>query len=207
MHCLAKCRLLFLQWLPDIYAQLLSAGVSESPLSTQMPASLPDTGVLPGDEDLTLLMTRRATVDWVLRRATATEPRVEIRNGMRVTGLLARSGERPHVTGVRTSEGNLSADLVVDASGYRSPIDRWLTEISAHPTVTLRAECGVVYFSRQYRLRSGMKPPGPLSTRVVLGLDEFTVGLWGGDNGSMQVAVIPLAQDKRFKRLRYPGGL
>lgn len=201
---LAKCRQLFLQWLPDVYAQMLAAGVSESSLPTQMPPSLPDTGALPGDEDLTLLMTRRATVDWVLRRAVALEPRVEVRCGQRVDGLLARPGELPHVTGVRAAEGNISADLVVDATGYRSPIDRWLADIDAKPTRTLRAECGVTYFSRQYRLRSGIQPPGPPATRVVVGLNEFTVGIWGGDNGTMQVALIPLAQDRRFKRLRYP---
>ena len=201
---LARCRQLFLRWLPDIYAQMLAAGVSESPLSTQMPASLRDTCAMPGDEQLTLLMTRRATVDWVLRRAAATEPGVEIRSGVRVSGLLARPGKPPHVTGVQTTEGNVSADLVVDAAGYRSAIDHWLADIHAPPTWTLRAECGVTYFSRQYRLRSGANPPGPPTTRVVVGLNEFTVGIWGGDNGTMQVAVIPLAQDKRFSRLRYP---
>src|SRR3954452_4498333 len=56
---LAKCRQLFIQLLPDIYAQMLAAGVSESPLSTQMATSLPETSTLPGDEQLTLLMTRR----------------------------------------------------------------------------------------------------------------------------------------------------
>ena len=37
-------------------------------------------------------MTRRSTVDWVLQRAAAAEPRVEVRGGVKVTGLLAVAG-------------------------------------------------------------------------------------------------------------------
>ena len=35
-------------------------------------------------------------------------------------------------------------------------------------------------------------------------LDEFNAGIWGGDNGVMQLAVAPLAKDHRFKTLRHP---
>jgi len=38
------------------------------------------------------VMTRRSTVDWVLSRVAATEPRVEVRHGVKVTGLLAIAG-------------------------------------------------------------------------------------------------------------------
>jgi hypothetical protein len=37
----------------------------------------------------------------------------------------------------------------------------------------------------------------------VAGLDEFTAGIWGADNGVMQLAVSPLAKDHRFKTLRH----
>ena len=46
-----------------------------------MPDSLPDTAAWPGDERLTPMMTRRSTVDWVLQRAAAAEPRVTVRFG------------------------------------------------------------------------------------------------------------------------------
>src|SRR4030095_7392964 len=67
-----------------------------------------------------------------------------------------------------------------------------------------RAECGIAYFSRHYRIREGANPPAPRTSRRVLALDEFTIGIWGGDNGTMQLAVAPLAQDARFKTLRHP---
>jgi hypothetical protein len=105
------------------------------------------------------------------------------------------------VSGVRTDEGDIGADLVVDATGRRSPIDRWLAAIGARPTATWRAECGVAYFSRHYRLRPAAPLPGLLTTRIVAALDEFTVGIWGADNGAMQLAVLPLAGDHRFRVL------
>jgi 2-polyprenyl-6-methoxyphenol hydroxylase-like FAD-dependent oxidoreductase len=205
---MARCRQLLIERLPDVYAGLLAAGVAEAPLRTQMPDSLSDTAARPGDERLTPMMTRRSTVDWVLRRAAAAEPRVTVRSGVKVTGLLTaagRSGGRvPHVTGVRTDRGDLAADLVVDATGRRSPIDDWLTRAGARTTATWRAECGIAYFSRHYRVRPGAGLPALLVTRIVMALDEFLAGKWGGDNGAVQLVVAPLAADHRFRTARDP---
>jgi len=201
---MARCRELLRQRLPDVYAALLAAGVAEAPLATQMPASLADKAPRPGDERLTMLMTRRSTVDWVLRRIARAEPRVTLHGRCQVTGLVASPGQPPHVTGVRTDHGDITADVVADATGRRSPVDRWLREIRAKPTVTWQAECGVAYYSRHYRLRPGLKLPGPALLRTVVGLDEFTVGIWPADNNAMQLAVAPLAADRRFRTLKNP---
>ena len=200
---LATCRDLLRERLPDVYAGLLSAGVVEAPLASQFPPSLADRAPRPGDERLPLLMTRRATVDWVLGRVAAAEPGLDIRHGVQVAGLLAADGDPPRVRGVRTDHGDLTGDLVVDAAGRRSGVDGWLTAIGAGRTELRRAECGVAYFSRQYRLRPGPLP-APATTRVVAGLDEFTVGIWGGDNDSMQMVLAPLAADRRFTPARRP---
>src|SRR5262245_8724247 len=117
---MARCRELLRERLPDVYDGLLAAGVAEAPLPTQMPASLTDTAARPGDERLTALMTRRSTMDWVLRRALVAEPEVTLRCGVRVVGLRAAPGEPPRVTGVRTEQGDVGADLVIDATGRRS---------------------------------------------------------------------------------------
>jgi 2-polyprenyl-6-methoxyphenol hydroxylase-like FAD-dependent oxidoreductase len=98
----------------------------------------------------------------------------------------------------------VAADLVVDATGRRSPIDRWLGQIGARATATRWSECGVAYYSRHYRRRPRAGLPGLPTTRMVAGLDEFTVGIWGGDNGAMQLAVAPLAADRRCVTVRYP---
>ena len=200
----ARGRELLRQRLPDVYDALLAAGVSEAPVATQMPASLSDTAARPGDERLTMLMTRRSTVDWVLHRALRRETSVTVRCGVRVTGLLTVPGWPPRVAGVRTGQGDLAADLVIDATGRRSPIDRWLAEAGARRTATWRSECGLAYFSRHYRLRPAAGLPGLPTTRIVAGFDEFTVGIWGADNGTMQLAVVPLAADRCFRAVRRP---
>jgi flavin-dependent dehydrogenase len=201
---LSLCRELLLDRLPDVYDDLIAAGVVEAPLSTQMPPSLPDRSTWPGDERLALLMTRRSTLDWVLRRAVARQTGVRVRDGVQVTGLVAKPGRPPYVTGVRTDGGEVRADLVVDTTGRRSPIDRWLAAIEARPTKVTAAECGLAYYSRHYRLRTTTDLPGPIASRIVAGLDEFTVGIWGEDNATMVCLIAPIGDDKRFRVLRDP---
>jgi 2-polyprenyl-6-methoxyphenol hydroxylase-like FAD-dependent oxidoreductase len=201
---MARCRQLLIERLPDVYAAMLAAGVAEAPLRTQMPDTLADTAPRPGDEDLMPVMTRRSTVDWVLARAAAAEPRVEVRYGVKVAGLLTAGTTPPHVTGLRTDRGDLAADLVVDATGRRSPVDDWLAQIGARPTATWFAECGIAYYSRHYRIRRAAELPGLPVTRTVIALDEFLAGKWGADNGAVQLVVAPLAADRRFRTAREP---
>jgi 2-polyprenyl-6-methoxyphenol hydroxylase-like FAD-dependent oxidoreductase len=201
---LPRCRELLMQWLPDVYADMLAAGVSEATLPTQMPPTLEDRTERPGDERLALLLGRRSTVDWVLRRAAFAEPRVSVRSGVQVTGLLASRGQPPRVTGVHTADGPIVADLVVDATGRRSPIDRWLAAIDARPTISRRDECGLAYYSRHYRVVDPDARGTASTTRIIVAADEFTAGIWGGDNGWMVMAVAPLVEDKRFRNLNNP---
>jgi len=188
-----------------------------------MPDTLADTASQPGDEQLMPVMTRRSTVDWVLRRAAEAEPRVEVRHAVKVTGLLTATGltaaglaaagpaarpgtaRPPRVTGVRTDQGDVPAAVVVDATGRRSPVDEWLARIGARPTATWFAECGIAYYSRHYRIRPGADLPGLPVTRTVIALDEFLAGKWGADNDAVQLVVAPLAADRRFKTARDPG--
>ena len=205
---MARCRQLLIERLPDVYSGMLAAGVAEAPLRTQMPDTLADTVPRPGDEHLMPVMTRRSTVDWVLERAAVAEPRVEVRYGVKVAGLLSagpavtRTAQVPHVTGLRTDRGDLPADLVVDATGRRSPVDDWLAQIGARPTATWFAECGIAYYSRHYRVRQAVELPGLPVTRTVIALDEFLAGKWGADNGAVQLVVAPLAADRRFRTVR-----
>ncbi len=201
---MARCRELLRERLPDVYRCLVAAGVVEVPISDWMPATLADRSARPGDDRLCPLITRRSTLDWVLQQAVMDQPGIEVRLGVRVVGLLARPGRPPHVIGVRTDQGELPSDLVIDAAGRRTPLDRWLDDIGAAPPATRSAECGVAYFSRHYRLRPDAELPGLPTTRIVAGLDEFTLAVFGADNGAMQLAIVPLAVDRRFGRARDP---
>jgi 2-polyprenyl-6-methoxyphenol hydroxylase-like FAD-dependent oxidoreductase len=201
---MARCRQLLRSRLPDVYDALLAAGVAEAPLWTQMPPTLADTSARPSDDELTMLMSRRSTVDWVLKRAVLDQPGITVHYGVQVTGLMASPEDPPRVTGVRWKQGEHDADLIIDATGRRTRIDHWLGDIGAQPSATWFAECGIAYFSRHYRLRPGATLPGLPTTRIVAALDEFVVGIWGADNRTMQLGVGPLAEDHRFRTLKRP---
>jgi flavin-dependent dehydrogenase len=188
--------------LPDVLAALLGAGAPTASVVSQLPPTVTDCSAAPEDERMPLVMTRRSTLDWVLMRAAAAEPRVELRYRTAVTGLVADPGKPPRVRGVRTADGVVPADIVIDAAGRRTALDRWLLGIGAQRSRLSRAECGLAYYGRQYVIVG--RAPGPVTTRVVAGLDEFTVGIWGGDNATMQMAVAPLASDRRFLPARDP---
>lgn len=182
--------------LPDVLATLLEVGAHEASLVSQMPPTLVDRSPAPSDGRLQMVMTRRAPVDWALARAAVAQPGLDLRFATPVTGLVAEPGEPPRVRGVHTPGGTVAADVVVDAAGRRTHLDRWLSAIGARRTHVERAECGLAYFGRHYRLGEGA--PGPVTRRVVAGLAEFTVGIWGGDNATMQLVVAPLVGDRRF---------
>ncbi len=200
---LPRCRLLLREHLTDVYEALLAAGAREATLEVGTPPGV-QLEAQPGDEDFTSIATRRSTLDFVLRRAVSEEPGITCRFGVRTDGLLAVDGSPPQVTGVRTDTGDVAADLVVDASGRRTRVDSWLTEIGAASTQLIEAECGLGYYSRHYRVRDGHVLPGHPAARVLLALDEFTTGLWNGDNGTATIAVSPLVEDHRFRSVKDP---
>ena len=133
---------------PDVLDQLLDAGCVTMPTTTQLGDPRP------GDEDLRVLVVRRTTLEWVLRRAVADEPGVTMHTGVGVQGLLGTSagdGRPAVVTGVATDDGQeRHADIVVAANGRRSPVGRWLDELGVAVPETVH-ESGLMYLSRWYR--------------------------------------------------------
>ena len=77
----------------------------------------------------------------------------------RVVALLSDSNRADgpvRVGGVRTHDGReIRAELVVDALGRTSPLGSWLTALGARPMLERRSECGLLYYSRHFRLRNG----------------------------------------------------
>ncbi|MGW0232190.1 NAD(P)/FAD-dependent oxidoreductase [Actinopolymorpha singaporensis] len=190
--------------LPDVYAGWLDAGVVEHSLVQQMPPTLADRSPRPGDDELAMLLFRRSTIDWVIRRTVAAEPDVTVRSGVRVTGLTATAGDPPRVTGVTTDAGPVGADLVLDASGRRTRIDHWLRGIGARPTEVTAAECGVSYYTRYYRLRPAATLPGPPATVVNLPMRRFMLAMFGCDHDTVGLCLVPPAEDRAFKAVRDP---
>jgi flavin-dependent dehydrogenase len=181
--------------LPDVHAALLDAGFSERSAVAGMRTLFPDSAPVASDEEIVNLLGRRTTFEWVLRR-TVEQSGVDIRVGGAVDGLLQAGAA---VTGVRCGGVEIPADLVVDATGRRAVADRWLVDVGLPAGQTVVSETGIVYYSRWYRLRSGVDlqaniiPVDLLSLRVM-----FTPA----DHGFASVQFSVATADHALKALR-----
>ncbi len=119
--------------LPDVLDGLLEAGGTWVDFLETLPPTLTDREPRPDDDKFRFVTGRRPMVEYVHARAAQNEPRVTVRRGRKVEGLIAEASTEgvPRITGVRTSDGEFRADLVVDAMGRRSPAVDWLASVGA----------------------------------------------------------------------------
>jgi 2-polyprenyl-6-methoxyphenol hydroxylase-like FAD-dependent oxidoreductase len=185
---------------PHVREALLAAGVTEVAWADMLPDTITDKTPAPGDEDLVMLASRRTTFEWVLRRSALETERVEIRDGVTVTGLDA-NGSR--VTGVTTSAETIDADFVVDAAGRPSHLIQMLAGVGIKLRETKSAS-GIVYLSRFYRLHDGVKEPTqqPFDGADV-GYLKFAI--FRGDNRTFSVTLAYDTEDEPLRSLRRRG--
>ena len=197
----ARARLVLDEELPGILDRLVEAGcVWVDPL-TMGPPSL-DKTPRAGDDRFRYVTGRRPVIEAVLATAAAQEAGVDIRRGVAGVGLVT-AGEVatgvPHVAGVRTIGGDeLAADLVVDATGRRSRLAEWLTEVGARPPYVESEDGGFVYHTRYFT--------GPRLPRT-LGPPVFEVGTISlltipGDNDTWSVTVWATSADTALRGLK-----
>ncbi len=182
----------------DAYDDLLANGAEEIRLADRLPPAL-KAEPLPGDETLVMLAARRSTMDWALARAAARRGHLRVRTGVAVEGLETDNGQ---VSAVSTSDGSLSATLVVDAAGRRSPL---LRSVPARADQPADEDCGIVYSTRFYRLVDGAEP-GPLNRGFGAGgiFAGYSCVLFSHDNRTFSICCGRLPDDEHLKALRQP---
>ena len=161
--------------LPDVYETLLDAGAQEVDMRRKLPGE-----ARPEDADLQYLAVRRPLIEWALRKAIASEPLVEVRCDTKVSGLRF---EGRRVTGVEINGSAVPATIVVDALGRKMPTTEWLAQKGIKETPIESSDCGVVYYSRYYRLLEHFELPDGqwlLGPRGDLGYMAFAT--FPGDN-------------------------
>jgi 2-polyprenyl-6-methoxyphenol hydroxylase-like FAD-dependent oxidoreductase len=182
---LARLQVTLRDRFPDVLADLLAAGGTTMPMT----ASLGEPR--PGDEDLKVIVVRRSTFEWVLRRAVQSQPRVVVRTGIGVDALISTEDDpagRPVVSGVRLDDGGiLGADAVIDATGRRGPVVDWLAALDVEvPETTV--ESGLVYLTRWYARPAAALPPDP-KLGGDLGFVKYLAVPGDGDTLSVTLAV------------------
>lgn len=190
---------------PHILQRMVGEGGILRAVDELWPASLPPRDPEPGDDDILALNARRSFFEAILRQEALASDGVTYLSGTHVKGLQARDlNGRPHVTGAVADDGQVfEADLVLDAAGRRSMLDRWLPAIGARPPVVVTEPCGQVYFSRNYRLLDGVEMPALNSGFVAVSPMAFGASLmFPGDNGTMQFAVGCLPNDALLSAVR-----
>ncbi|HEX2849113.1 MAG TPA: FAD-dependent oxidoreductase [Acidimicrobiales bacterium] len=199
---LARLPVVLRERFPDVLDALLAAGCTTMPTT----ANLGDPR--PGDEDLRVLIVRRTTFEWVLRKAVLAEPGVEVRTGVGVAGLEAVAdvdAAIPRVTGVRLDDGAVvDAGIVIAATGRRGPVPQWVATAGADVPETVH-ESGLMYLSRWYRLAGDVD----LTTDPKLGGDLGFVKYLGvpGDGGTLSVTLAIRSDDAELRHaLSEPDG-
>jgi 2-polyprenyl-6-methoxyphenol hydroxylase-like FAD-dependent oxidoreductase len=190
--------------LPSVAKSLEAAGALRISPIEGAPVELTG-GVRAGDDDFQSLTARRPVVEAVVAAAAASAPGVTVRRGVAVGSLVAGAQAVrgvAHVTGVRTAAGEeIPADLVVDATGRRSPLPDWLESAGARRPAEELEDSGFVYFGRHFRSSDGSTPPimGPL----LQSYGSVSILTLPADNGTWGVGVIASAADKAMRELRH----
>ena len=203
---LARLRNLLRDHYPDVLEALHAAGATDLRFADGLPATITEYVPEPGDEDLSMLACRRTTFEWVLRRVATAEGGVEVRGGVEVVGLVTDSAavtaEAPVVVrGVRLASGTEEPfDLTVVATGRRSALPVWLSEIGAGEVPEVSDESGIVYFSRFYRLQPGRDLP-PRTGPIGGDLGYLKYGVFAGDNGTFSLTLAAATDDRVMRRL------
>ena len=187
--------------LPEIQQSLAAAGASRFDMINPLPPFFADRSARPIDDELWTLTARRPAGEWVFANAAENDPRITVRRGAQVTGLLIGPSvipHVPHVVGVRTAAGEFRADLVVDASGRQSRATTWLAEAGARAPHEEQADCGFMYYTRYFRGDMPQRRVGvltPIGTMSLLTLP--------GDNDTWSVTIFTSTGDQPLKNLRH----
>ncbi len=179
---------------PDLIDRFWAAGARkvtfEEMLSPELMAQYTPE---PGDDQMWLLMCRRATMETVLRRYVEERPNVTINNRHNIIGMeTTADADQLKLTGLKVQidrgESSIAShDVIIDASGRSSKFPVWLTELGAE-IETEDDDAEIVYYTRHYQLKSGEAEPSRHGKDRSAGdMGYIKYGVFPGDNGHFAV--------------------
>ena len=166
----------------------------------------PGAPMLDPDGKFEVLTARRPVLEAAVAAAAEAMAGVTVRRGTAIAGLLTGAEARPgvpHVNGVLTESGEeIAADLVLDATGRRSPLPRWLGAIGARPLHEEEEDSGFVYYGRHFVSNDGGPLlRGPSYTHH----GSVSLLLLPGDHGTAGVGLVTSSLDAQLRVLREEG--
>lgn len=158
---LARCLQSADRLLPGFTDELAAAGAAVVDLHRDTRIYVDGHCLHPATSGIAGVGISRMLFEHILRRRVSASPRITIRDGQGVAGLLT-TPDRSRVTGVRASERDgsaeteVEADLVVDAAGAGSRSANWLEQLGYAPAPQEAVKVDVTYVTRPYRRAPGM---------------------------------------------------
>lgn len=193
---LARLRTIMKAEHPALLDQLMALGVRELPFENMLTDKQQTRYKAdPSDAELTIITSRRTTLEMAMRRYVETLENVTLRSGFLVRKLITRKGEDGvfDVTGIEGEENGapvtLTADVIVDTGGKSGFTIEQLMEEGAG----IREEsesAGILYFTRHYRFLPGKTEPDRKTNPPPTGdLGFLKFGVFPGDNGNFSITV------------------
>src|SRR6185312_8123640 len=157
-----------------------------------------------GDERFETVTGRRPVLEAAVAQAAKRTDGLTVCRGVAVTGLVTGHESMagvPHVSGVTVGGATVvHADLVVDATGRRSPVTGMLAAIGARRPDEEKEDCGFVYYARHFRSADGSCPPA--RERLLQHFEGVSILTLPCDSGTWGVAFVTSARDKELRALR-----
>jgi 2-polyprenyl-6-methoxyphenol hydroxylase-like FAD-dependent oxidoreductase len=187
---------------PDLLQELLTAGARKVGFEDMLPGHmLSQYQPEPNDDQLWVLMCRRATIETVLRRYVEREATLTIANTTYVTDVLVEEKDAQPANTLTTIGLELTdrqdankksqhlADIIIDATGRAGKFNSWLCAKGAKVTEE-RDDAEIVYYTRHYRLKPGVEEPKRDSDNPSAGdLGYLKYGVFPGDNGHFALII------------------
>jgi 2-polyprenyl-6-methoxyphenol hydroxylase-like FAD-dependent oxidoreductase len=159
--------------------------------------------LLPGDERFDAVTARRPVLEAAATRL-AVAAKVRIRWGVATLGLLTtQEAGVTRVTGVATTAGPVTGDLVVDCTGRRSQLPRWLPAAGVGGLVEETADRGFTYYSRYFRFTDDEQREQSTKYRMLDVFGSLSMLRVLGDNNTWSLCFVARSDDHDLRELRH----
>ncbi len=183
---------------PELLEGFFAAGARRVDFADMVPPRLLSKYVpQAGDEQMWVLMCRRATMETVLRHYVEAQGAIQILNKTYVTGIVTeRQNDSLVLTGLETTDrandnfkSVFEADVFVDAAGRSSKFPTWLRKHGARIDESVD-DAEIVYYTRHYKLLPGVDEPSRHREDPSAGdLGYMKYGVFPGDGGHFALII------------------